>query len=332
MQSVSLTIPNDASSLEAAATFFKTMADAKTPTLASSCHENLKIDTADGRTNRAKGMDPIEPSPAERMAEVGEKMVEASGKVRDPEKSKALAEAGQDLIDAAAGKSRGRVVQLDESSGTVTVIPPSGSRTVTVIPPAGASIENPVELPLVEPNVFAENPVDTKGEFPIEDLPEEMQKIVADSGIANSSPLDVVELDSSGRPWDSRIDSGAKSKVSAGTWKKLRGVDATLYASIIEGHKQGVDFTAGETVELPNSDLPVHPDFRPPAAPVQISFTDVLKKASGLVASGSVTQCAMDAVVIAALNKHGLETITQLATKPELASVIYDTIAEAFDK
>jgi hypothetical protein len=40
------------------------------------------------------------------------------------------------------------------------------------------------------------------------------------------------ELDSSGRPWDSRIHSSGKTKVANGTWKLKKGVDKALVEQV----------------------------------------------------------------------------------------------------
>lgn len=40
------------------------------------------------------------------------------------------------------------------------------------------------------------------------------------------------ELDSAGLPWDKRIHSSSRAKVADGTWRKLRGVDDALVASV----------------------------------------------------------------------------------------------------
>lgn len=41
-----------------------------------------------------------------------------------------------------------------------------------------------------------------------------------------------VELDKNGLPWDGRIHSEGKNKIADGSWRKKRGVDATLVATV----------------------------------------------------------------------------------------------------
>lgn len=46
-------------------------------------------------------------------------------------------------------------------------------------------------------------------------------------------PLDPIK-DITGRPWDERVDSGGRTLLANGMWKKKRGIDGTTYNAVVE--------------------------------------------------------------------------------------------------
>ena len=57
--------------------------------------------------------------------------------------------------------------------------------------------------------------------------------VVVPTPPAASAPVPAsAELDSAGLPWDKRIHSSSRAKVADGTWRKMRGVDDALVATV----------------------------------------------------------------------------------------------------
>lgn len=91
-----------------------------------------------------------------------------------------------------------------------------------------------VELP-VNP-VLVNEMVDTKtGEIVEENIQAAQSAPVYTPALEPATPSNL-ELDVEGMPWDGRIHTSKKTKVSAGTWKLKRGVDKTLVQQVRSEH------------------------------------------------------------------------------------------------
>ena len=88
------------------------------------------------------------------------------------------------------------------------------------------------------------------------------------SSAAPASPVGV-ELDSKGLPWDSRIHSQNRAKIADGTWRKGRGVDPTVVATVEAELRQvmGAPAAAPLAPSVPSPVLPEAPVTTPTAGP-----------------------------------------------------------------
>lgn len=116
-------------------------------------------------------------------------------------------------------------------------------------------------------------------------------------------PLDPIK-DITGRPWDARIDSGGRTLLGNGAWKKKRGVDDAAYAAVVaqitpvstgspaaQGPDQGVakmpafdDIPDGGAQAAPGATQTIPP---PPA--LSMSFAEFMTWYTGPEANGKYT-------------------------------------------
>ena len=107
------------------------------------------------------------------------------------------------------------------------------------------------------------------------------------------------ELDTEGIPWDARIHTKAKTKVAAGTWKLIRGVDKALVVQVKAEHASNA-LNPPVVVQAPATPVQAAPVVQAPATPVptmptgghtvesfSINFPMVF---SGLIGEGKITQ------------------------------------------
>lgn len=98
------------------------------------------------------------------------------------------------------------------------------------------------------------------------------------------------DVDSAGIPWDSRIHSGGKGKLKNGRWKRKRGADKALADSI-------------ESAYLPAAPAPAAPQALPKTFPEFMLFIQ--------------KQHIDPNAILAACNKHDIQSLPLLATKPD---------------
>lgn len=82
------------------------------------------------------------------------------------------------------------------------------------------------------------------------------------------APVNGVELDSEGIPWDKRIHAGSKNKVKAGTWTTKRGVDKDLLAQV-KAELLQQQHLAANPVAIPAA--PINPATPAVAAPTLVA-------------------------------------------------------------
>jgi len=129
-----------------------------------------------------------------------------------------------------------------------------------------------------------------------------------------------VELDTDGIPWDSRIHSGKKTKLAKSQqWKKKRGVDTDYVAQVEAELKAAMaaspaaPVTATPAVTPPPPAAVVTPP--PPAAVVVgVTFPELMSK----ITSAQLT----NEVVLAAVNRQGLQSLALLAARPDLIPAV----------
>lgn len=135
-----------------------------------------------------------------------------------------------------------------------------------------------------------------------------------------------VELDKAGLPWDERIHSGTKSTVADGTWKKKRGVDASLVAQV-EAELRGL---AAPVAPVAPAATPAPATPAAPAAPAAAgdpsTFPELTQWLVGLTKRGvSPTDISL---AIMGLNVDGVNSIPHLSGRPDLIPALVAKLKE----
>ncbi len=137
-----------------------------------------------------------------------------------------------------------------------------------------------------------------------------------------------VDLDSDGIPWDPRIHGANKNKLAkTQQWKKKRGVDAALVATVeaelraamAAGPENPVVTgagSAGGTAPPPATTDPAPPP-PPPATTDLATITSFPEFMAAVTRAGLTPE-----TVLAALNKQGLPSVPLLAARPDLIPAI----------
>ena len=162
------------------------------------------------------------------------------------------------------------------------------------------------------------------------------------------SPVGGVDLDKTGLPWDGRIHAESKAKIADGTWRKKRGVDPALVATVEAELRQvmgaapaaplapvaPIPAPQAATVTMPTAPVaPVAPP--PPPAPLaqaappvgsvpqdaRAQFVGLVGRASAAIQAGKVTQaeitqcCAAAGVPALPLLANRLDLVAQVAAQ-----------------
>ena len=157
-----------------------------------------------------------------------------------------------------------------------------------------------------------------------------------------------VDLDKTGLPWDGRIHAESKAKIADGTWRKKRGVDPALVATVEAELRQvmgaapaaplapvaPIPAPQAATVTMPTAPVaPVAPP--PPPAPLaqaappvgsvpqdaRAQFVGLVGRASAAIQAGKVTQaeitqcCAAAGVPALPLLANRLDLVAQVAAQ-----------------
>jgi hypothetical protein len=163
----------------------------------------------------------------------------------------------------------------------------------------------------------------------------------ATTAAAPPPPVLAVERDAAGYPYDGRIHSSSKAKVSDGTWRMKRGVDPAIVATV-QAELRGamaapapasfVPPVPGVTAAppappappAPAAAAPVPPAPPAPAAPAApaaegpMTFPVLMQRITTGVASGALNQQS----VLAAVQGAGLASLPLLATRPDLVPTV----------
>lgn len=133
------------------------------------------------------------------------------------------------------------------------------------------------------------------------------------------SPVGGVDLDKTDLPWDGRIHAESKAKIADGAWRKKRGVDPVLVASVEAELRQVMGAPAAAPL------APVPPVAVPAPGPVANEadargmFVALVGRASAAIQGQKVTQaevnqCCVDAGVPALpLLANRLDLVAQIA-------------------
>lgn len=171
-----------------------------------------------------------------------------------------------------------------------------------------------------------------------------------------ANPVGAVDLDKHGLPWDGRIHAESKAKIADGTWRKKRGVDPALVATVeaelrqVMGAASAVPLAPvapipapqAATVTMPTAGVassavavpapptaPVAPVAPPPPAPLaapvgevpqdaRAQFVGLVGRASAAIQAGKVTQAEITQCCAAA----GVPALPLLANRLDLVAQV----------
>lgn len=193
----------------------------------------------------------------------------------------------------------------------------------------GGSVVVSGGAPAYEPDTVAEFNADT---------PEAMGDRIDEKAAAATAPPAETDtgLDEDDRPWDERIDSGAKTKTADGRWKLRRGVDKAFVERVLAEYKNvTAPVPAAETpappAPAPVAETPVPPAPAPaaptPPPPVEESGLHSFEDFKGLVmdriqGAGLQPSDLQTAVTMAGSTASGMMPSIQNET-PEMIDAIY---------
>lgn len=317
MNQISIAVPNDPAVLRAAAGFFKSIADdtvasARMRLFGDGKHENLTQpeETEEEYKVRLKEVErrlPLVPYPVSGDPAVAEKI---------------------DRIFAMCAASEGI------SDDVAKRLAADGTAPLTHTP-CTAEIAEPLTTPPAA-DVFAK--ISPSGPT--------TAGMVAAGHLAPPSNPGIVTLDSEGLPWDHRIHSSSKAFLSkGGGWKKLRGVDPALVATV-EAELRAAMGASGPIVPpapvapppptgtcapgaYVNGALvtPTAAPIAPPPAPVAPAPAAPAKPAGAItwpVLMAKITERGITKeVATAAANAVGIATIPLLTVRPDLVPQVY---------
>lgn len=195
------------------------------------------------------------------------------------------------------------------------------------------------------------------GNAPAAPLPDLIQSVSVSVPAQNTNlvPVQNIELDKRGLPWDARIHAETKSQIKAGTWKNKRGVDDATIAAV-EAELRAVLAVASPNPPLvapvppapPGPTTPIAPISAAPSVPVPpnpplvgtlappppvasgvtastqaapsiaITFPQLCARITGGLGNGTLTQDTLAAV----LGKYQLQGLPTLASFPNLVGPV----------
>lgn len=137
-----------------------------------------------------------------------------------------------------------------------------------------------------------------------------------------------VELDKAGLPWDERIHSSSKNFIADGTWRRKRGVDDALVATV-EAELRGLAAAPAQSVPTP---APVAP-----AAPVPVNsgaaagalstFPELTQWLLGLTKAGTISPTDVQ-LAIMGCGVEGVNMLPHLNGRPDLIPQVVAKLRE----
>ena len=119
----------------------------------------------------------------------------------------------------------------------------------------------------------------------------------------------LLDVDTDGRPWDERIDSGSKSKNADGRWKRRKGVDEALVKAVLAEHAAPPVETPAPPVETP--------------APVT-TYSELITFLAPVMQAGKVQPIDIEMACknCGAFEMAGVDNLPKLANKPEYIPLV----------
>lgn len=140
--------------------------------------------------------------------------------------------------------------------------------------------------------------------------------------LTDTSVIGGVELDSKGFPWDGRIHAESKAKVTDGTWRKRRGLDASILAKV-EVELKTVMAAPTPTQDAPSpptEEMPpvmaslVHTPDAPSATDPRDMYVKLIGRSSAAMNAGKITQDEIAAIC----NKYGAPSLPMVVNRLDL--------------
>lgn len=153
--------------------------------------------------------------------------------------------------------------------------------------------------------------------------------------VAPAPPVPATSLDSAGLPWDERIHSSSKNTVADGTWRRKRGVDEALVASVeaelraLVGNAPAAGAGAPTVESAPIAPVPpqVPPVAPVPAASGPTTFKELTDWLLGLTKAGKISPTDVT-LVIQGLGVEGVSMLPHLANRLDLIPEVAAKLAE----
>ena len=196
-------------------------------------------------------------------------------------------------------------------AGTVTLTPPAPPPVVPLPPTAVASSTVVVAPP---PTVQDTLPLPVNAFAQIAPATESTASPAAPLTVS-PAPLDTVERDSKGMPWDGRIHASSKAKVADGSWRAKRGVEDALVAQVTAELTKAAAAPAFDGQPWPFDAPAVIPT--PGGAPV-ITFIGLMTALPAAMSAGKVTNESL----MMACAAVGVDSLPALGSRPDLVPAV----------
>lgn len=153
--------------------------------------------------------------------------------------------------------------------------------------------------------------------------------------VVPAPPVPATSLDSAGLPWDERIHSSSKNTVADGTWRRKRGVDEALVASVeaelraLMGNAPAAGAGAPTVESAPIAPVPAPaiPAAPAPAATGPTTFKELTDWLLGLTKSNKISPTDVT-LVIQGLGVEGVSMLPHLANRLDLIPDVASKLAE----
>lgn len=214
--------------------------------------------------------------------------------------------------------------QFDSDNGTI--ITPADENEITE---QEATIEDPNEIfgaPLsagADPSLTApEVTTETTSTQPLTAPPPPAPLPATPVGTAAPQSLNPVDVDKNGLPWDARIHSSSRAKVTDGSWKYRRGIDPAEVKRVEDELRQLMSVK----VQSPIAPL-VAPGTGSNEVDLRKEFAQLMIRASKGRGEGKISM----EEIVAVLQPHGVSSLPLLTAKlhvvPQVAAEIDAIIA-----
>lgn len=134
-----------------------------------------------------------------------------------------------------------------------------------------------------------------------------------------------VDLDAEGLPWDRRIHSRTKSKLSDGTWRKQRGVDEKLIHQVENELRSAMNSTvraAVPQIPTPPVAMPKAVIPTPPSAPPVLNTADIYNEFMEFINPLVTTKRITRLQIAEILQMYGIANLPLLLNRPDLIPTI----------